>query len=152
MADESSTATAATAAEEPSADIVDKEDVADKAVEDKPADAAAPTDTKADAEGKPAEAAPTTEVNTPPAPPAVVYRHGEYGAVCGFDIGTLKTVCAISQRSDPQSIGLVRNADMMSSTPSVISFPNAGHGTRKFGAHAEQDRRNNASNTVDRLG
>jgi len=155
MADESSTAAAATAAEEPSTGIVGKEDVAEKSLEEKSPDAAAPTDTTADAEEKPAEAAPTTEANTPPAPPAppaVVYRHGEYGAVCGFDIGTLKTVCAISKRSDPQSIGLVRNADMMSSTPSVISFPNAGHGTRKFGAHAEQDRRNNASNTVDRLG
>ena len=154
MADESSAAAAATATEEANAGIVNKEDTVEKSLQEKSADNC-PADATADAEGQPAEAASAAEANTPPAPPAppaVVYRHGEYGAVCGFDIGTLKTVGAISTRSDPQSIGLVRNADMMSSTPSVISFPNASHGTRKFGAHAEQDRRNNASNTVDRLG
>ena len=110
----------------------------------------------AEAQEKPAAvAAPAAEASAPPAPPAppaVVYRNGEYGAVHGFDIGTLNTVCAISKRSDPQSIGLVRNADMMSATPSVISFPSSGHGTRKYGSHADQDRRNNPSNTIDRLG
>ena len=107
----------------------------------------------AEAQEKPAAvAAPAAEASAPPAPPAVVYRNGEYGAVYGIDIGTLNTVCAISKRSDPQSIGLVRNADMMSATPSVISFPSSGHGTRKYGSHADQDRRNNPSNTIDRLG